>query len=229
MRSELFCKGNINMPKKCPPGIICIENMTLVFLFFIFGLIGYIIYNHQNTIVMKEQRKQRKQRKQGNIDIRNSIIDDNHSHNQHSMLGISTRLDPLNDPYAPPLKHNTHYHDSDSSDIRGIPINIKTRGLNMDYQQVGILTKQGGMNENLIIPLMGRRLMSGRDNWQYYTISNSGQVNTKLPISVNGKSCSGEYGCDEVYNGTNVYVEGYNDTFLATIYENGTFNYIPYL
>ena len=64
MRSELFCKGNINMPKKCPPGIICIENMTLVFLFFIFGLIGYIIYNHQNTIVMKEQRKQRKQRKQ---------------------------------------------------------------------------------------------------------------------------------------------------------------------
>ena len=90
----------------------------------------------------------------------------------------------------------------------------------MEYQQVGILTKQGGMNENLIVPLMGRRLMSGRDNWQYYTISNTGQVNTKLPISVKGKSCSGEYGCDEIYNGTNVYVEGYNDTFLATIYEN---------
>ena len=116
-----------------------------------------------------------------------------------------------------------------TGDIRGIPVNIETRGLNMEYQQVGILTKQGGMNENLIVPLMGRRLMSGRDKWQYYTISNTGQVNTKLPISVNGKSCSGEYGCDEIYNGTNVYVEGYNDTFLATIYENGTFKYIPYL
>ena len=26
-----------------------------------------------------------------------------------------------------------------------------------------------------------------------------------------------------------VYVEGYNDTFVATIYENSTLNYIPYL
>jgi hypothetical protein len=212
------------MPKKCPPGIICIENMTLVFLFIILALIGYIMYNYQNNML---------QRAQNEMQVNIPSADVHHHHNQqrqqHNLLGISTRLDPLNDPYSPPLKQNGYYHAPDSGDIRGIPVNIETRGLNMEYQQVGILTKQGGMNENLIVPLMGRRLMSGRDNWQYYTISNTGQVNTKLPISVNGKSCSGEYGCDEIYNGTNVYVEGYNDTFLATIYENGTFKYIPYL
>ena len=212
------------MPKKCPPGIICIENMTLVFLFIILALIGYIMYNYQNSMIRRSQQDMQ-------VNIPPVDVHQLHQqqHQQHSLLGTSTRVDPLNDPYSPPLKQNGYYHTPDSGDVRGIPVNIETRGLNMEYQQVGILTKQGGMNENLIVPLMGRRLMSGRDNWQYYTISNTGQVNTKLPISVNGKSCSGEYGCDEIYNGTNVYVEGYNDTFLATIYENGTFKYIPYL
>jgi hypothetical protein len=74
---------------------------------------------------------------------------------------------------------------------------------------------------------MGRRHMSGRDKWQYYTISNSGSLNTKLPISVNGKSCTSEYGCDQILNGDNVFVEGYKETFNATIYENNTFSYLP--
>jgi hypothetical protein len=79
----------------------------------------------------------------------------------------------------------------------------------------------------MILPLMGRKHMSGRDKWQFYTISGSGNLNTKLPISVNGKSCTGEYGCDDIYNGDIVYVEGYNDTFKATIYENNQFQYLP--
>ena len=79
----------------------------------------------------------------------------------------------------------------------------------------------------MILPLMGRKHMSGRDKWQYYTISGSGNLNTKLPISVNGKSCTGEYGCDDIFNGDIVYVEGYNDTFRVTMYENNMFQYIP--
>jgi hypothetical protein len=80
----------------------------------------------------------------------------------------------------------------------------------------------------MILPLMGRRVMSGRDKWQYYTMSNTGNLNTKLPVSVNGRSCTGEYGCDSIMNGDTIYVEGYNDTFKATIYENNLFNYIPF-
>ena len=76
---------------------------------------------------------------------------------------------------------------------------------------------------------MGRRNMAGRDKWQYYTISNTGNLNTKLPISVNGKSCTSEYGCDIINNGDTVYVEGYKDTFRATVYETSTFQYIPQL
>ena len=57
----------------------------------------------------------------------------------------------------------------------------------------------------------------------------NGNLNTKLPISVNGKSCTGEYGCDDINNGDTVYVEGYNDTFKVTVYENNLFQYIPNL
>jgi hypothetical protein len=97
---------------------------------------------------------------------------------------------------------------------------------------MGILTRNqsrnGANSGDSILPLMGRQVMSGRDKWQYYTMTNTGNLNTKLPISVNGRSCTGEYGCDSMNNGDTVYVEGYNDTFIATIYENSMFQYIPF-
>ena len=111
--------------------------------------------------------------------------------------------------------------------IGAVPINIETRGTSSSYSQIGILTRPGINAETLILPLMGRRLDVGRNKMQYYTVSNTGNMNTKLPISKEGRSCTGEYGCDEIFNGDTVYVEGYADTFKATVYENSRFNYIP--
>ena len=50
----------------------------------------------------------------------------------------------------------------------------------------------------------------------------------KLPISQNGKSCTSEYGCNQLYNGDTVYVEGINKSNLVTIYDNNTIQYIPF-
>jgi hypothetical protein len=173
---------------------------------------------------------------------------------------VSTRNDPYNDPYSPPLKSDGMYFPPDSADVRGVPIlapttcnsgtcsgsvgnlggglpiNMKTRGYNQDYSQIGILTRERNnrsedtsLRDNMILPLMGRRVMNGRDAYQYYTMSNTGAVNTKLPVKVRGKNCINEYGCSELMNGDTVVVEGYNESFRATIYENGSFGYIPYL
>jgi hypothetical protein len=174
---------------------------------------------------------------------------------------VSTRNDPYNDPYSPPLKSDGMYFPPDSADVRGLPIlapttcnsgtcggsvgnlgggglpiNMKTRGYNQDYSQIGILTRERNnrtedtsLRDNMILPLMGRRVMNGRDAYQYYTMSNTGAVNTKLPVKVRGKNCINEYGCNELMNGDTVMVEGYNESFRATIYENGSFGYIPYL
>jgi hypothetical protein len=200
------------MGKKCIPGVICVENMTLFLLFVILVLIVYFYYRHfpNPSTVHNETPK--------------VIIVA-----PPSLGAIATRQDPMNNPYSPPIKSDSLYYPPNFGDIRGaIPVNIETRGLSTSYQQVGILTRVNG-SKDMILPLMGRRNMAGRDKWQYYTISNTGNLNTKLPVSVNGKSCTSEYGCDNINNGDTVYVEGYNDTFRATVYETGSFQYIPQL
>ena len=202
------------MGKKCIPGLICIENMTLFVLILVILLFIYVWYNqyriHQKTPNGTGEK----------------VILVNTSSNIPQMVPIASRQDIFNDPYSPPGKNPVVYP-RNSGDVRGIPVNIQTRGVDNDYQQVGILTRSNYSGDEMILPLMGRKHMSGRDKWQYYTISGTGNLNTKLPISVNGRSCTGEYGCDDIYNGDVVYVEGYKDTFNATIYENNQFQYIP--
>jgi Family of unknown function (DUF5755) len=200
------------MAKKCIPGVICVENMTLFLLFVILVLVVYFYYRHFSNPPK------------------------NHTEPSKVIIvapptlgAVATRQDPMNNPYAPPMKSDSLYYPPNFGDVRGaIPVNIETRGLSTSYQQVGILTRVSG-SKDMILPLMGRRNMAGRDKWQYYTISNTGNLNTKLPVSVNGKSCTSEYGCDNINNGDIVYVEGYNDTFRATVYETSTFQYIPQL
>jgi hypothetical protein len=189
------------MGKKCIPGVLCIENMTLFLLFFILVVLMYLYFTtlSQPKIVV----------------INNTGSKD---------------LGGMNEP---PQNNSLFMQSMITNDAipngaipnGAIPVNIESRGPSPSYTQIGILTRSG----DLILPLMGRRLTSGRDKLQYYTVSNTGNMNTKLPISKNGKSCTGEYGCDEIYDGDTVYVEGYSDTFRATIYENSRFNYIPYL
>lgn len=188
------------MAKKCVPGVFCIENMTLGIFMILFIVLAYM---YHVFIVKVGEGKQ-------------IIV----YQQPPPSPPVVSRANVILDPYGPPLINS-------NTNPVGIPVNIETRGLNSDYTQMGILTRGNG--SDMILPLMGRRLMSGLDKWQYYTISNTGNMNTKLPISVKGRSCSGEYGCDSIVNGDMVYVEGYNDTFRVTIYESGKFNYIPYI
>ena len=37
------------MPKKCPPGVFCIENTTLLFLLIVFSIIGGVLYTINNN------------------------------------------------------------------------------------------------------------------------------------------------------------------------------------
>jgi hypothetical protein len=153
--------------------------------------------------------------------------------------GGRTVGDPLTNPYVPPIRcdagslttptiavlspHATTSHGAIAA------INVPTQSYNTQYAQVGILTRHGSNGD--ILPLMGRRSPNSRDKWQYYSVAGGGaggNLQTKLPVKVKGRSCSGEYGCDEIYGGDSVYVEGYQDEFVATIYESGLFSYLPF-
>ena len=188
------------MPRSCPPGVICIENINIVFIFLLILGIIYYFYNNIITQVRSISTPQRD----------NTIII-----NRQDERGLFN-------PYKPPLKDNVYIQHQPI----GIPINISTQGRETNYKQVGILTRIAG--PETILPLMGRPLITNRDKWQYYTISNTNN-SVRLPIVNNGKSCTGEYGCNDLYNGDTVYVEGYNDAFKITIYENSSPKYIPYI
>jgi hypothetical protein len=191
------------MARKCIPGTICLENMTLVIFLLMFIILAYFYYIFLTKTAAVAQ----------------PIIMT--SYQQLPMQPIVNTGTPniMMDPYAPPLKTDGY-----NQYARGIPVNIETRGLSQEYTQMGILTK-----DDKILPLMGRRLITGLDKWQYYTISNTGAINTKLPISVRGRSCSGEYGCDCLMNGDIVFVEGYKESLSVTLYETAKFQYIPYI
>ena len=188
------------MGKKCIPGVICIENMTL-FILIVIAVIVWYLYSSSYKLSQKP------------VDTKVIVI--NNETRRGHLGGI--------DPYEPP--QNDSYRGYVSP--RLVPVNVESLGPSPDFTQVGILTRVNG-HDDLILPLMGRKLSSSRDKMQYYTMSNTGNLNTKLPVSRNGKSCTGEYGCDEISNGETVYVEGYSDTFKATVYENSRLNYIPY-
>lgn len=192
-------------------------NFTYNFLFLIlFIAVFYIIYLLSNNQTNNKQSYQKPNHNFLNLGVNNNNSDCNSK---------------FNDICSPPLKKNEYVNEMSNHKMQhnnGIPINIETRPTNSQYQQIGILTQnKSNGSDNLILPLMGRRSQSGRDKWQFYTTSNTGHLSSKLPISINGKSCTSEYGCDDIYNGDNVYVEGYNDIFNVTKYENDTLRYIP--
>ena len=194
------------MPKKCAPGVICIENVTLMFLLMLLLIVGFLYYQYT-----------RAQNKQSTSTTSVDKIMVQPQVQLQSQMNQPSN-DVFNDPYAPPLK-NTYTQSL-------VPVNIPTQGPPQSYSQVGILTNNDG--ENMILPLMGRRYTNRGDKWMYYTISNTGNLNTKLQVVVNGRKGTYEYGVNELNNGDEVMVDGYNRKFRATIYDNSQFNYIPY-
>lgn len=213
------------MAKRCPPGVICFENYTIFFIFIALFIFVYLYFvklpeHHNNKRTRMQLQSQLRFMEQPSLTVERLPM-------MRPRPGFGYNDVPediLLNPYAPPL--NDERYMIPSRDVRrGIPINIKTQGIDASYRQVGILTSTN--NREQILPLMGRPLITNRDNWQYYTMSEKNNI--KLPVSRGNKSCTNEYGCDKLYDGDNVYIQGYNGIFNATIYDNDTIQYIPYL
>ena len=204
------------MPKRCPPGVLCIENVTIVFICIIFAVICLWLYYINKGVT------------QGNGTGINNIMVMPSRNGGDASSETGRGNDVFFDIYKAPLRDDRHFTGG-GGDIRGdMPINVSTQGTDdSKYRQVGILTRLNG-NDETILPLMGRPLFTRRDKWNFYTLNDKNNM-IKLPISKNGKSCTGEYGCDDLFNGDSVYVEGYKDSFKVTMYENKSPTYIPFL
>jgi hypothetical protein len=196
--------------KKCPPGVICLENVTLIIILFCFLILFYLIYTHSGKNILSEK-----------------IIINNDRNNNNDWNYPPN--DPLINPYNPPLS-DEHYIMSSGIPRGAVPINVSTNPGAVDtiYRQIGILTPTKGGTKDNILPLMGRPLFTNRDMWNYYTSSNQ-YNNVKLPLSKRGRSCTNEYGCDRLYTNDTVDVEGLNETYKVTIYDNNIMKYLPFV
>lgn len=215
--------------KKCPPGVMCIENLTLFLFVICFFIIIYLVYNNlngQNIIV-------------NNNPSEKIVINDNQRVNNGWFGGLMPswpytnfiNQDPLLNPYAAPLRDERYFIPGFNGIPTGaIPINISTNigAVDTSYRQLGILTPLNGYSKDNILPLMGRPLFTNRDKWQYYSTSNQNN-NVKLPVSRSGRSCTNEYGCDKLYTGDTVYIEGANETYKVTVYDNNVIKYLPFV
>jgi hypothetical protein len=205
--------------KRCPPGVFCIENVAFATVVIIAAVAVIAYFTRSQAPTQAYGQAYGQVHGQAQAQAHPSMFQ------SRANYGVTNaREDVLLNPYAPPMRD-----DRASLDIRGpavMPINVSTQGTgDTAYRQVGILTRISG--PETILPLMGRPLFRNRDKWQFYTISEKSNF-IKLPISVKGRSCTNEYGCDNVYNGDTVYVEGYNDAFKVTAYDNAVMQYLPF-
>lgn len=221
--------------KKCPPGVICVENVTLFLLFIILLVLGVFIYINSNKNVTFN-------------DTENITIENNRQASSPLVTGLFggflpswpynnlpniVQKDVLLNPYAAPYRDERYFVPEITSKLtmqRTVPINISTNigAVDTTYRQMGIITPLNGASKDNILSLMGRPLFTNRDKWQYYTISNQ-HNNVKLPISFKGKSALNDYGVDKIFDGDTIYVEGYNEPFKVTVYENDTIRYLPFV
>jgi hypothetical protein len=211
--------------KKCPPGVICVENVTLFLLFIIIGILVFFIYaNTKQNITVNES---------------DYITIENKKENQNGLFSGFLPSWPYNNlpqdvflnPYSAPYKDERYLMPKLTViPPNAVPINISTNtgAVDTNYRQMGIITPLNGSSKDNILPLMGRPLFTNRDKWQYYTISNQ-HNNVKLPISFKGRSALNDYGVDQIFSGDTIYVEGYNDAFKTTVYENDTIKYLPFV
>ena len=133
------------MAKRCPPGVICVENITILFVLSIVAC----VYLYMNSMKIKHTSP-------------NIIIKEREQANgifpRASYSFSNVENDVLMNPYKAPLKDDR----INNLDPRGVPINVPTQSVNASYRQVGILTRLNGNGEN-ILPLMGKPLFTNRD------------------------------------------------------------------
>jgi hypothetical protein len=94
------------------------------------------------------------------------------------------------------------------------PFNIPTQGIPEQYQSMGIVKTSDGK----LLPLFGRRSISARERYNYYTRTDSYNP-LPIPIEMQGRDCQDQVGCPELYNGDKVKMSATNDICEVTIYK----------
>ena len=222
------------MGKKCIPGLFCVENMTLFILVVLGVLMIYALYKVYKIGAPNKGPSSAAAAVapiiiNNNIDTGAGALEfDNGVPPQNVLAGVS--LPPIMGAGAGALMSiptgvvaTAPVYGGGYVTTQAVPINIETRpSSGYRFVQVGLLERGTAATDGDILPLMGKRV--NRNKWQYYAVSNT-HLNIKLPIKINGKSGSYEYGVDELVSGDSVFVVGYGN-YRVNVYDGANYHYL---
>lgn len=189
------------MPR-CPPGMICFPNsfgmfssssLTLALIALVTVALVIWSYRSSPNIVLLESRNQELN---SPVNIQVARGDDRYSRAPEPERDWDTAPDLSRIPNP-----NT-------------PFNIPTQGVPETYQSMGIVKTHDGK----LLPLFGRRSISARERYNYYTRTDSYNP-LPIPIEMQGRDCQDQVGCPELFNGDKVKMSATNEIGEVTIYK----------
>jgi hypothetical protein len=187
------------MPKRCPRGFVCTDWSTVYFAaILIIGAAAVAIWFSTPVVKPRVEQKQ-----------------------EPNVIVIQQPQNPMQilrpDLYPEPVQRFGSFLPS-----------LASRGPTSPYQQIGILTAEGGSSssaapDRTILPLYGRELDSRRGRWNYYTRTD-GANPVQVPVRIRNRVCDDDTnGCEEIYDSDAVHVPSLGRSFKSTIYRKSFF------
>jgi hypothetical protein len=203
----------------CPPGFHCLDTGTVMLIILIaLSVLAIAVF------VMKYNTEG----KQIAMPKPTVVVVESKRHHEPQVV-VSQQPDPRFNPASPERNYTSP---PDMSGFgNGIPINIPTRGVPESFQQVGVLTTPGGTETSgsptrTILPIFGRKLLTNRDRWNYYTRTD-GINPVQVPVQFKRRNCDDDLGCEEIMDGDSIGVPILGQSFTASVYRYSTPRYIP--
>jgi len=191
------------MPR-CPPGMICFPNSFGLFSIPSATLVGIVLIvialamwsqNYYRPIVVLQGQGQGSQQAPVNVINQVETGDDRYSRSPEAERVWDTPPDYSRIPSATK------------------PFNIPTQGVPESYQSMGIVKTPDGK----LLPLYGRRCISSRERYNYYTRTDTYNP-IPIPVIIKGRDCQDQVGCPELFNGDQVRLSTLDQMGEVTIY-----------
>lgn len=189
------------MTRRCPPGMVCFPDTfslfswpSVILALILIITIGLVTWSLQNQVNMV------------------SLLRSSQSAPPQTYVSMKSGDDRYS---RAPEAERDWASGPDLSRVPSVnaPFNIPTQGIPESYQSMGIVKT----DEGKLLPLYGRRTISSRDRYNYYTRTDTYNP-VQIPINIKGRDCQDGVGCPELYDGDSVKLSATGESGQVTIY-----------